>query len=237
MDPHEFPTLMESLSIAHRSRDYRSERHEPLSIAPRRIHTPASRGHGGLVYRRDHRSDSLFQSDILRGTENESEIMSIFHQQEQRGGRDFTYEDSGVDNTGGLIRGVRRGMDAPDYVLNDGSLYLDVKTNEQWGRKGTGHLKQGTLRSYARYGAAILMADRDGFFWFSPELIRTVIPKECVLVKKSPMGGKPAYKYTRQNTASWVTRCLARRVEWDPKSQQSLRKGVKWGRVRVGFSE
>lgn len=184
--------------------------------------------HGSLSYRRDHRDEQTFQADIARGTKNEETIMRTYHDQEFRNGNDFSYSDSGVDNNGKLIRGERKNMWKPDYLIN-GTMYVDVKTNHLWESKRSAHIKSGQMKAYARDDAAILMASSTGYLWFSPELIKVILKEEKELAS-TPLGGKPGYRYTPDKVKRWTERGLMTSVDWDKESLKKL-KGVTWGRV------
>ena len=114
-----------------------------------------------LNYRRDNRSVEQFANDIKNSTSIEQSLMTLYvkHLNKISKGKDvWSFVDTGVDNTGKLIKDDKRVSTEADFELFKNQVSqgkFDVKFSRKKVRNL--HLKEQQLISYLKQNAKIIL--------------------------------------------------------------------------------
>lgn len=114
-----------------------------------------------MRYRQDKRNDEDFSKDIKNCTSIERKLMELYvaNLNKQKRCNYYTFEDSGVDNSGDLIKEDKNVNTNADFILHNLAKNTSYKIEIKFSRKNVEkfHLKTGQLLSYIEQNCCIIM--------------------------------------------------------------------------------
>jgi len=171
--------------------------------------------------RMDHRTEEDFRTDMFQFTGKERRWGEILQEEFRARGNRCTVNESGVDNTGEVIRGKLANCNPDKQYLfpgRDEKRYVEIKTIPE-GHNKFHTFKVSALLGCLEYGALIIVPKMDHYFMYGAKAMELMLERCNLIHDFKPFGCKPCVQPSMTFIKWMESQGLVLKKIWTPEAR------------------